>query len=54
MIWLAGPTALAAVGLTVPALLLLALLIVIRFVVTLGPGEALYLIAFLIIGVLAS
>lgn len=54
MIWLAAPTALAAVGLTVPALLLLASLGIIRFVVSLGPAEALYLVAFVTVGILAS
>lgn len=54
MMWLAGPTALAAMGLTVPALLLLALLGIVRLVISLGPGEALYLLAFIVVGILAS
>lgn len=54
MMWLAWPVALAAVGLTPPALLLLVLLGTIRVLVSLGSGEALYLIAFLIVGVLAD
>ena len=54
MMWLAGPTALAAVGLNLPALLLLAALGIIRISVSLGPAETVYVIVFVIVGLWAG